>query len=46
MVEYKIIKFCRMCRKRFVVDRTESKKIYCDDCQVKFIDTADDSDEE
>ena len=35
MVDYKIIKYCRLCRKRFVVNKGESKKNYCDDCQLK-----------
>ena len=33
MIEYKIIKYCRRCRKRFVVNKGESKKNYCDPCQ-------------
>ena len=24
-----------MCKKRFVVDRSEAKRNYCDDCQLK-----------
>lgn len=36
MIDYKIIKFCRTCKKRFVVHKAESKKNYCDDCQLKF----------
>ena len=35
MVEYNLVKYCRMCRERFVVGRRESKKYYCDKCQVK-----------
>ena len=35
MAEYKIIKYCRMCRKRFVVNKGESKKNYCDECVIK-----------
>jgi hypothetical protein len=35
MADYKIVKYCRMCRKRFVVNKTESKQYYCDDCQSK-----------
>ncbi|MFH1641788.1 MAG: hypothetical protein ABIC04_02720 [Nanoarchaeota archaeon] len=33
MVDYKIVKFCRRCKKRFVVSKAESKKNYCDDCE-------------
>lgn len=36
MVEYKLVKFCRFCKKRMVVDKSESKVNYCNDCQKKF----------
>ena len=32
-MDYKIIKFCRLCKARFVVPRGESKKYYCEKCQ-------------
>ena len=35
MADYRIIKYCRLCKKRFVVNKGESKKNYCDDCQLK-----------
>ena len=35
MADYNIIKFCRACRKRFVVSKGESKKNYCDVCQIR-----------
>ncbi len=35
MIDYKIVKFCRLCRKRFVVHKIDAKKNYCDDCQPK-----------
>jgi len=35
MVDYKIVKHCIWCRKRFVVHKSEAKKNYCDTCQVK-----------
>ncbi|MBS3131729.1 hypothetical protein J4212_04820 [Candidatus Woesearchaeota archaeon] len=35
MAEYNIVKFCRLCRKRYVVGKSDSKKNYCDACQVK-----------
>ncbi|MEA3429944.1 MAG: hypothetical protein U9R08_01590 [Nanoarchaeota archaeon] len=35
MVDYKIVKYCRLCKKRFVVPKSESKKYYCDECQIR-----------
>jgi uncharacterized Fe-S radical SAM superfamily protein PflX len=35
MVDYRIVKYCRLCKKRFVVDKSENKKNYCDECQKK-----------
>jgi hypothetical protein len=35
MVEYRLVKYCRICRKRFIVNKGESKKYYCDECQLK-----------
>jgi len=35
MAEYKIVKYCRMCRKRFVVNKGQSKIYYCEECQNK-----------
>lgn len=35
MVEYKIVKHCLSCKARFVVDRTESKRMFCDKCQAR-----------
>jgi hypothetical protein len=35
MVEYKIIKYCRSCKKRFVVNKGEAKIYLCKDCQLK-----------
>ena len=32
MVEYKIVKYCRLCRKRMVVPKGEARKNYCDAC--------------
>lgn len=43
MVNYKIIKYCIICRKRFVVNKGESKKRYCEDCVKKM---QEDKDEE
>ncbi len=36
MVDYNIVKFCRACRKRFVVNKGENGKHYCDKCQKAF----------
>ena len=33
---YRIVKYCRTCRKRFLVNKGESKKNYCDECEAKF----------
>ena len=35
MAEYNIVKYCRLCKKRYVVTKGESKKNYCDECQKK-----------
>jgi len=39
MVEYNIVKHCRMCGIRYIVPRTKSKKDYCDPCMAKVIKT-------
>jgi len=36
MVEYNIVKHCGLCKKRFVVNKSESKNNFCNDCQSKF----------
>ncbi len=36
LADYKIVKHCFGCRKRFVVNKGESKKNYCDACQEKY----------
>jgi hypothetical protein len=35
MVDYKIVKYCRLCKKRFVVSKGEVRVIYCPECQKK-----------
>lgn len=45
MVNYKIVKFCRLCKKQFVVMKGEAKRIYCDFC-VKRIEASNKRDEE
>jgi len=32
MVDYKIVKYCRLCKKRFVVSKKDAKTNYCEDC--------------
>jgi len=36
MIDYKIVKYCRVCKKRFVVNKGESKFNYCVDCQKEY----------
>jgi hypothetical protein len=35
MVEYKIVKYCRLCKERYVVSKGEAKKFYCDKCYAR-----------
>ncbi|MFH1505638.1 MAG: hypothetical protein ABIE94_01465 [archaeon] len=42
MVEYKIVKHCRLCKERFVVQKGESKKNYCDKCIKRLENQKDD----
>jgi hypothetical protein len=35
MVDYKIVKYCRLCRERFVVHKGEAKRLYCDRCEKR-----------
>jgi hypothetical protein len=37
MADYRIIKYCRMCKKRYIVEKGESKKDYCDECRERFL---------
>ena len=37
MIDYKIVKYCRLCRKRFVVARGKVRIIYCTECQKKVL---------
>jgi len=32
---YRIVKYCRACKKRYLVNKGESKKNYCEECHVK-----------
>ena len=35
MVDYKIIKTCYMCKKKFTVMKGQNSRRYCDECQEK-----------
>jgi len=35
MVDYNIVKNCKICMKRFVVKKVEAKRYFCDACQSK-----------
>ena len=35
MSDYRIVKYCRMCKKRYLVNKGESRKNYCDDCEIR-----------
>jgi uncharacterized Fe-S radical SAM superfamily protein PflX len=39
MADYKIVKYCKLCKTRFVVHKSESKKNYCEACEVKMKQT-------
>lgn len=33
MVDYRIVKYCRLCKTRFVVPKSKAKVVYCEKCQ-------------
>jgi hypothetical protein len=35
MIDYNVVQYCRLCKKRFVVAKSEAKSPYCDTCHVK-----------
>jgi len=35
MFEYKVVKHCGHCKKRFVVSRENKRQYYCDECQER-----------
>ncbi len=35
MPEYNMVKYCRICKKRYIVGKGQSAKVYCVDCQKK-----------
>lgn len=34
MADYRFVKYCRLCKKRFLVGKGEKRKNYCDKCQA------------
>ena len=44
MVDYNIVKHCKMCGIRFVVPKAEAKKWYCDKCYNQALEQATDTD--
>lgn len=38
MANYRLVKYCRMCKVRFVVDRSRSREHYCEACTKKYLD--------
>ncbi|MEM4755904.1 MAG: hypothetical protein QW594_02115 [Candidatus Woesearchaeota archaeon] len=39
-MDYQLVKYCLLCKKRFVVMRTQAKKRYCSVCQVRIDKTS------
>ena len=35
MADYKMVKYCMLCRKKFFAQKGESKRIYCDVCEKR-----------
>ena len=35
MIDYKIVKYCIICKERYVVRKGDSRRIYCDVCTAK-----------
>lgn len=35
MAEYRIVKYCRFCKKRMLLEKWDTKKNYCDECQAR-----------
>ena len=36
-MDYKLVKHCPFCKKRFLVDRKKTRTTYCEQCQKKFL---------
>jgi len=35
MIEYNVVKYCSLCKKRFVVDKSKRRQYLCDECEKK-----------
>ncbi len=44
MASYKIVKYCNLCKVRFIINKGEVVKNYCDDCQKKIFDNKSEDD--
>ena len=36
VVDYKIVKYCGFCKKRFTVNKGEARTYYCPECAARF----------
>lgn len=46
MADYKIVKYCMRCKKRFIVARGESSVRFCQECQQQVDEEIDNETEE
>jgi hypothetical protein len=37
MADYREVKYCRRCKVRYLVNKGEGKKVYCEDCYKKLL---------
>lgn len=37
MNDYRMVKYCRLCKKRYLINKGEKIRNYCEDCQKKFV---------
>jgi PHP family Zn ribbon phosphoesterase len=35
MANYKLVKYCRLCKTRFTVEKSDSRKVYCEECSKR-----------
>ncbi len=35
VISYRMVKYCRLCKKRYLVNKGEAKKVYCPECFKK-----------
>lgn len=40
-MSYKFVKYCRHCKKRFIIERSERKSEYCPECQKRLFEDDD-----